>query len=185
MCASSAPNVTLLNAHASRLPPSERLQQQITTLQDELDKAEEASEQRLEEMQVRRLCAHELDDGVAQAAVDVLGGQKTLTQLREKHRKDEDDLEDQLAAVEDENDKLKKELGETKAQADKWRKMAECMHTWARAPTARAPLPLTLCGTAAPAGEEDIASARTKPTVLEEEVRRARAHVTARRRHST
>jgi len=37
---------------------AERLQQQIATLTDELDKAEEESDKRLEEMQVRNRKSH-------------------------------------------------------------------------------------------------------------------------------
>jgi len=52
--------------------------------------------------------------------------QRTLTQLREKHRQEEEELDDQLAALEEENAKFKKDAAEARQQADKWRKMAEC-----------------------------------------------------------
>ena len=57
-------------------------------------------------------------------------GQKSLAQLREKHRQEEEELDDTLATVEEENGKLKKELAEAKQASDKWRKMAECTTLW-------------------------------------------------------
>jgi len=104
--------------------------------------------------------------------------QRTLTQLREKHRQEEEELDDQLAALEEENAKLKKDAADARQQADKWRKMAECTPPFHDAgPLRHLVLTVQLCDRgwmrrpAAPAGEEDIASARTRPSVLEEEVR--------------
>ena len=118
----------------------ERLQAEITALTKELEEVEDAGEKRLEEMQVccpggthARWCGGgaRMANRRPHSRLERLGhGQKSLAQLREKHRQEEEELDDTLATVEEENGKLKKELAEAKQASDKWRKMAECTTLW-------------------------------------------------------